>query len=152
MGVLSLIAEKHKEWIEVCKVFGVNDYPEDIVQEMYISLADSNINVNESNYKGYVFITLRNLCYQKHNKKRYNVEIKDNLTADNKWADDNLNCFDILELINKLPNFERKVLDLHKLQGFTLCEIEKNTGISRMKMSRAKTKAINKLKKHLIDG
>ena len=63
-----------------------------------------------------------------------------------------MNCFNILELINKLPNFERKVLDLHKLQGFSLCEIEKNTGISRMKMSRANTKAIKKLKKHLIDG
>ncbi len=150
MDVLTLIAKNHNEWIEVCQVFGIHDYPEDVVQEMYVNINKSNININEKNYKGYVYITLRNLCYQKHNKKCYNYEIKDNLTPDNNHADNNLNCFDILKLIHKLPNFERKVLDLHKLQGFSLCEIEKKTGISRMKMSRAKTKAINKLKKHLI--
>ena len=65
MNVLSLISENHKEWINVCKVFGVTDYPEDIVQEMYIKISKSKI-VTELNYKGYVYVTLRNLCFDSH--------------------------------------------------------------------------------------
>jgi len=149
MDVLSLIAKSHNEWIEICKAFGIYDYPEDVVQEMYIKMSKSDIDVNEKNYKGYVYITLRNICYQKHNKKKHTYKINDNLTEDNKWADDGINRFNILELIHKLPNFERKVIDLHKIEGFSLCEIEKNTGISRVKMSRANISAIEKLKKHL---
>ena len=56
MNVLSLISENHKEWINICKVFGVTDYPEDIVQEMYIKISKSKI-VTELNYNGYVYVT-----------------------------------------------------------------------------------------------
>ena len=52
MNVLSLISKNHKEWINVCKVFGVTDYPEDIVQEMYIKISKSKI-VTELNYNGW---------------------------------------------------------------------------------------------------
>jgi RNA polymerase sigma factor (sigma-70 family) len=148
MNVLTLISQSHKEWIDVCKVFGVADYPEDIVQEMYIKISKSKI-VTELNYKGYVYVTLRNLCYDRHKSKEYNLEIKDNLTEDNFKSDDHLNWLDIQKALHELPYFERQVIQLHKIEGFSLCEIEKQTSLCRVKMMRAKNKGIQSLKLRL---
>jgi RNA polymerase sigma factor (sigma-70 family) len=148
MNVLTLINESRKEWIDVCKVFGVTDYPEDIVQEMYIKISKSKI-VTELNYKGYVYVTLRNLCYDRHKSKEYNLEIKDNLTEDNFKSDDHLNWLDIQKALHELPYFERQVIQLHKIEGFSLCEIEKQTSLCRVKMMRAKNKGIQSLKLRL---
>ena len=151
MGVLSLIAENHKEWVEICRVFGVKDYPEDIVQDMYMKIESSNIDINKSNYKGYVYIALRNLCYDRHKSKLHYLEVDDNLTPDNQLADDYLKCLNVQQILHELPYFERKVIDLHRIQGISLSEIERVTGICRVKMTKARDRGVKKLKKHLID-
>jgi len=148
MVVLDIISKNHKEWINVCKVFGVTDYPEDIVQEMYIKISKSKI-VTELNYNGYVYVTLRNLCYDSHKKKEFNFNIDENRTEDNLKSDDHLNWIDIQKALHELPYFERQVIQLHKIEGISLCEIERETSICRVKMMRAKNKGIESLKLRL---
>ena len=36
MNVLEKLTRKHKDWIAIVKSFGVDDYAEDLVQEMYV--------------------------------------------------------------------------------------------------------------------
>lgn len=67
-STLSLLAEKHKDWIRVVKSFGCNsDTSEDIVQEMYIKIhnllkkgGDIMYNEEEINHF-YIFRTLRTM-------------------------------------------------------------------------------------------
>jgi len=145
MNVLDLIAKNHNEWVEVCKVFGVTDYPEDIVQEMYIKISKSKI-TTDLNYKGYVYAALRNLCYDRHKGQQYHLPIDNNRTEDNLKSDDHLHWLDIQRALHELPYFERKIIELHKIEGFSLCEIEKETSICMVKMMRAKNKGIKRLK------
>jgi len=57
---------KHKEWIQIVKTFGCDDYAEDIVQEMYFRMLKFE---PKQITKTYVWITLRN-CYLLQFKNR----------------------------------------------------------------------------------
>lgn len=146
--MLNEIAKDHLKWVEVVKIFGINDYPEDIVQEMYLRISKSKI-ISSRNYKGYVYLTLRNLCYDYHNSKKWDYEIKDNLTPDNNTSDARLLWLDIQRALHELPLFERQVIQLHNIEKISLREIERETGVCKMKMSRAKYTALEKLKRKI---
>lgn len=145
MGFLDEIAKHHNEWIDVVKLFGIKNNPEDIVQDMYLKLAESDINLDK-NWRGYVYISLRNLSYTQHKKTRHDLEVKEELTQDNTFADNRLNYLDLQKCLHELPILERQVLQLHKIEGISLNEIERETGVCKMKMSRIKKKATIKLK------
>lgn len=145
MGFLDEIAKHHNEWIDVVKLFGIKNNPEDIVQDMYLKLAESNINLDK-NWRGYVYISLRNLSYTQHKKTRHDLEVNEELTQDNTFADNRLNYLDLQKCLHELPILERQVLQLHKIEGISLNEIERETGVCKMKMSRIKKKATIKLK------
>lgn len=145
MGLLNEIAKHHNEWINVVKLFGIKNNPEDVVQDMYLKLAESKINLDK-NWKGYVYISLRNLSYTQQKKTRYNLEVKEELTQDNTFADNRINYLDLQKCLHELPILERQVLQLHKIEGISLNEIERETGVCKMKMSRIKKKATIKLK------
>lgn len=151
MEILNLIAKDHKLWINTCRLFGVQDYPEDLVQEMYIKVSRSKV-ISEKNYKGYVYMVLRNLCYDKHKQKVHYLQIDPELTEDNIKTDSRLMCLDIQKILHNLPLFERQVLQLNKLEGISLCKIEKETDICRKKMSRTNRKTVEKLRKLLLDA
>ncbi len=146
MDLFSIIAKNHQQWIDTCKLFGVHDYPEDLVQDMYLKIFNAK-NVTKQNYKGYVYVTLRNLCYDRHKNKKHNVEITDDITPDNLNTDGKLIWLDIQKVLHELPYFERQIIELHNIQGISLREIERETGLCPMKMSRAKTKGIEYLEK-----
>lgn len=148
MGIVDLIAEDHKEWISVCKSLGAGHLSEDLVQEMYIKIHNSKLTTDD-NIKGYAYFVLKNLCIDFYRQKKYNLELKDDLVEDNCKTDSRLEYLDIQKAIHYLPYFERKVLELHKIDGLSLCEIERETNVNRVKMMHAKNNAIEKLKKHL---
>jgi DNA-directed RNA polymerase specialized sigma24 family protein len=68
MNLLSKLYERHNEWIKMAESFGVDDYAEDIVMEMYCKLNHyvknpARIMFNEKEVNTmYVYITIRNLC------------------------------------------------------------------------------------------
>ena len=72
MKLLNELAKHHKEWIHIVKTFGEHNTCEDIVQEMYIKLNKytklQNIQQNGKLNKSYVWLTLRNLYYNKQNQ------------------------------------------------------------------------------------
>lgn len=146
--MLDIIAKDHKEWIEVCKGYGVEKHAEDLVQDMYLKLADSNID-NSKNYRGYVFSTLRNLCYDYHRNNNFNISLIDNLTEDTVQADDDLHLEDIDKAIKTLTYLEQQVLKYNKIYGIGLWEIEKEVGINRKLLWQAKNRAIEKIDKYL---
>ncbi len=148
MDVLLELAKEHAKWVEIARLFGVSDYAEDVVQEMYIKVSKSNISL-KNNYKGYIYIILRNIAYDYHKTKKYDYEINDNLTEDTEQADDYIKWLDVQKALHKLPLFERQVLQLHKIEGISLLEIQTNTDICRIKMAKARDKGITKLKKLL---
>lgn len=148
MAILDVIAKDHKEWIDVCLGFGAGDQAEDIVQDMYLKIAKSNIE-ERRNYRGYVFATLRNLCYDLHKNNRFDISLIENLTEDNCQTDGRLQWLDIQQALHNLPYFERQVIQLHKIEDISLCEIQRETGVCRSKMMKAKNKGIEKLKKML---
>lgn len=77
METLTIIAEKHNEWVGVVRSFGCNkETAEDIVQEMYIKLhriiesgTDIMYNETEVNYY-YVLRTLRSLFIDLKRKEK----------------------------------------------------------------------------------
>ena len=72
MSLLQELCKHHNEWITIVKSFGERDEYEDIVQEMYIKLNKytklQNIQTNGKLNKSYVWLTLRNLYYNKQNQ------------------------------------------------------------------------------------
>lgn len=146
--MLNLIAKEHSKWIEVAKLFGIKDFAEDIVQEMYLKVHKSKI-VSERNYKGYVYMIIRNLCYDYHRNTYYNIEIDQNITPDTLSTDGRLLWLDIQKALHELPLFERQVIQLHNIEEISLSELKRETGVCKMKMSRAKNSAIEKLKEKL---
>jgi len=148
MNLLEKISKRHKEWIEIVELFGVKSNAEDLVQEMYLQIHKANID-EEKNYNGYVYICLRNLAYTYHKNKKYNLEIQEDLTECNNYADNRLNWLDLQKVMHELPLFERQIIELHKIDKIPLLEIQRKTGICRVKMTKARDKGIDKLKKKL---
>ena len=72
MSLLQELCKHHKEWIKIVKSFGEKDEYEDIVQEMYLKLNKykqlEQIQSNGKLNKSYVWLTLRNLYYNKQNQ------------------------------------------------------------------------------------
>lgn len=68
--VLNLLAKSHKEWVYIARSFGISKTDaEEIVQQMYIDLAESVEDVTKIMYnetevnKYYVYVSLKNLYY-----------------------------------------------------------------------------------------
>ena len=72
MSLLAELSKYHNEWLTIVKSFGEKNEHEDIVQEMYLKLNKytklQNIKQNGKLNKSYVWLTLRNLYYNKQNQ------------------------------------------------------------------------------------
>ena len=83
MSLLVELSKYHNEWLTIVKSFGEKNEHEDIVQEMYLKLNKytklENIKQNGKLNKSYVWLTLRNLYYNKQNQsnKVYYIDIED---------------------------------------------------------------------------
>lgn len=90
MNLLDKIAQRHDYWITLVKSFGVNDYTEDIVQEMYLkawryieagTLREETVNT-------YIYTILRSLCVdlQREQKRKPKVSLN-NISKDTEYLD-----------------------------------------------------------------
>lgn len=64
MNGITIISKYHNEWTKIVQSFGNYKYPEDIVQDMYIKLFNTNNTkyiVNNEPNRAYIWITLRNI-------------------------------------------------------------------------------------------
>ena len=84
MNVLQKLTNKHKDWISIVKSFGVDDYAEDLVQEMYVRVIKYLRNGKDLSYGDdinyyYIYMMLRHMTTNLQIKKsKFNVISIDN--------------------------------------------------------------------------
>lgn len=127
---ISHLIDKHKHWITVVKRFGENTYAEDIVQEAYIKIIQSNKDVNFA----YFYFTLRSLTMNLHNKKVIKIEI----TKDIEYLlTDSIEEDIVLELaqpfidyIQTWEDYERMLFMVYVNKGVSMRKMARESGIS----------------------
>ena len=155
---MSLLANKHKDWVRIVKSFGCNHtIAEDIVQEMYIKIYyrledDLNIMYNEDeiNYY-YVYRTLQTLFYDlKRKEKNITLVNIDDVNIDAPISDvDYKKQYDkIQEELSKMFWYDRKVFEIIN-EGESIAEFSRKSLIHYYSLYNTYNKVKNKLKKLL---
>ena len=142
---LEKIFSKHKDWIAVCKSFGVNETTaEDLTSEMYLKIAtmlQNNVNFNiyynetEINHF-YIYRMLRSLfidlCRKEAKITKVNVEYLEKF-VDEKEATNDKDILGKMQQLNNLLDkvywYDKKVFDLIS-NGMSIAELSTKTGIS----------------------
>ena len=71
---IEIIAQKHKDWVNIARSFGAKTEAEDMVQEMYIRL-DKYIKPDQKISTSFVWITLRNIYFDFLKKEPITFEL-----------------------------------------------------------------------------
>jgi DNA-directed RNA polymerase specialized sigma24 family protein len=150
MSVLEKLAKKHSTWINIVKSFG-SDNPEDIVQDMYLTIHKwSQGNGRSILYKGddinhyFVFKTLRTLFVNDLKNNRNDLDINDvEVGYDPEYESE----FDaIKERLSALYWYDRKVFEYVYIKGFSMLQLSEMTGISYYSIKRTILKVKKQLK------
>lgn len=136
---LNLLAEYHNEWILIVRSFGETNYPEDVVQEMYLKVDRLDLYnrfiENGEVHKPYVWFMLRTLYLDSIKTKLktvslgtgFDVENESDMTFEQAYGDF-LNLLD--KEINQWYWYDKKLFELYKDTEFSLRDIEDETKIS----------------------
>tara|TARA_R110000796_G_scaffold48413_5_gene116067 strand:+ start:1768 stop:2247 length:480 start_codon:yes stop_codon:yes gene_type:complete len=152
-----LIANKHKEWLEICMSFGCKkELAEDLTQEMYIKIMlliekkglDIMYNEKEINYY-YIFKTLKTLFYD-YKRKGKNIKL---VSIDNlQISESDVNYIEPYSKVEKaLSNmywYDRKVFEIIQ-GGESIAEFSRKSKIQYYSLYNTYKKVKNKLKKLL---
>lgn len=71
---IEIIAQKHKDWVNITRSFGCKTEAEDVVQEMYLRL-DKYIKPDQKITSSFVWITLRNIYFDFLKKEPITFEL-----------------------------------------------------------------------------
>jgi len=129
---------------------------EDAVQDLMIKLWNSRDKLDEvANLKGYALTLMKNHCLdilRKASHKIQKVEIPPDEMSPGQ-ADSEVMAKEELErvqrAIEKLPESQRKVLQMKTIEGLTYEEIEKKTGMSNLTLRVLLSTARKTIKKSL---
>lgn len=158
VDILSLLAAKHTDWINVCRSFGASkELAEDVVQDMYIKLYtwsqknDRSLMYNneEVNYY-FVFKALRSIYIDtaKQESSTFNPE-NDNLFI-NKSNEEDIERQEIqMEIEDKLSSmywYDRKIFELVYIKKISRLQLAEKTGISYDSIKRTVRKVENLIK------
>jgi len=154
--VLSIIAKSHKKWLRISKSFGLTNDAEDLVQDMYLKINDwkgkydRTLMFNETEINTYfIFKVLRNLFLDKTRKKNKTTRFE-NTFYEPSISDISYEHKEQLELINNEIKswhlYDRKVYELIYLEGYSMLELSKQTGIDYYSIYRTKNKIEKNLK------
>ncbi len=145
--VIDILAEKHNDWINMAKSFGVS--PEDaneLVQQMYIRITDYVGNAKKILYNDtevntyYVYVTLRNLYLSKHHSGKKNTiyleEQKDiDIMLLPESVEEQKRNFDkIFDKIDRITEdwywYDKKIFNIHFYNQMSMRKISRETKIS----------------------
>jgi len=174
--ILDILAERHKEWLNMAKSFKLDDDDSnELVQNMYIRMYDYTKDVKRIMYNEkeintfYIYITLKNLYYSKftnYNKKNKTLLFSD-IDKDNyKYIIDKMS-YDIDEfndnykkkvnleaLCNKIDSvidewywYDKKLTKLYLNTDMSMRDISKETKISLSSIFNTLTNAKEKIRK-----
>ena len=141
MNVLGIIATQHNKWINIVRSFGMHNYSEDIVQNMYLKIHkwngkyDASIMYNETEINEYfIFKVLRNLFLDYHRKKKitYNTFYEPSISDISKY----ISKYEYEEQLNLIKTeisswhlYDQKIYELIFLENKSMLELSKQTGI-----------------------
>lgn len=147
IGVLVTLCKYREDWINIAKCFGVHDYAEDIVQDMYLKLHDR---LNPSmNWKSYVILTIRSLCMDYHKRNNKTVQLQTFSLADNKCTDGQLLLDELQAEIDKLSLSEQSLFETLHIDKISMCKLSKETGINKTRIFRMNRDIKQKLWKRI---
>jgi len=143
-----------KEWIPLgedllrvaIRLLDSKQDAEDAVQDLFIKLWQQRETlVNVYNPPGYATRVLKNLCIDRIRTAKPNAELPEELQG-YESADTSIENRETIrrtaEVIEKLPENQRKVLEMKVLEGLTYEEISERTGLTtlslRVLLSRAR--------------
>ena len=129
---------------------------EDTKQDLYVFLIKLINNIDELsivNYEdkqvlSYFSKSLKNeyIRLSKKNDRRKNNE--DYNCEDRVWGYNFIQSnIEVVDSIKNLNNYEKKIIKMVVLNGYSVSEVAKKTGKSRQAISQVKNRAISKLKK-----
>lgn len=159
VDVLNIISKQHDKWVDIVRSFGMYNYPEDIVQNMYIKIHkwngkyDNSIMYNDTEVNEYfIFKVLRNLFLDYHRTKKVSTEITftEPLKSDISQYISKFEYEQRLKLIKDEIKtwhiYEQKIYELIFLENKSMLELSKMTGIDYYSIYRT----VKKIKKILI--
>ena len=142
MTTLEKIAQKHKDWLRIVKIFGCkNEYCEDIVQTMYIKVHTLLSNGTDISYGDeinhfYIYRILRSLfidlCRKESKITKVNVEYLEKFVQEEElkeYKDIEGKMKQLDSVLDKIYWYDKKVFDLIS-GGMSIAELSKNSGIS----------------------
>lgn len=160
VDVLTIISKQHNKWVQIVRSFGMHNYPEDIVQNMYLKIHkwqgkyDNSIMYNESEINEYfIFKVLRNLFLDYHKTKKIVIDrtfYEPSISDISKY----ISKHEFEERLKIVQNeiktwhlYDQKIYELIFLENKSMLELSKQTGIDYYSIYRS----VKKIKKILID-
>lgn len=141
MELLTKVSNQHKEWVKIVTTFGT-DYPEDIVQEMYLRVHKYGQKEKVLNESGdvnlfYIWTLLRN-CWHDSNKSNKLEFISLECLHTISCPEDHINQY---EAFNKIENlidqetktwhhYDKMLFDIYRNQNLSMRQIADKTNIS----------------------
>lgn len=147
---LDILSKNHNKWLRIAKSFGLNEEAEDLVQDMYLKVYDwkgkydKTLMYNETEANHYfVFLVLRNLFIDKCRTDKKNKKIEEIYCEPNTKG----NTFEYQEQLEIVKNeiaswhiYDRKIYELIFIEGYSMLELSKQTGIDYYSIYRTKNK------------
>lgn len=149
----------HKRIYQVAfRLLGNSEDAEDMVQETYIKLWERRDELsNVRNAEAFCTVVTRNLCLDKIRNTRYDTECTDEerlMQPGGETPSDIVERKDhnrlLHDLINRLPDVQKKLILLHDANGYTFEEIEKITGLTPINIRVTLSRARKKLREQFI--
>lgn len=136
------------------------DDAKDLVQDLYLKLWQKCDDLPpEAQTQAYLVTMIRNIFYDQQRQQQLDTsaELDDNILHENTInpdyeADVKEDARQMTRLIDKLPNKERKVVQMHIVEEQSYEQIERDTGLSQSHIRVLTLRARQKLKEQFIKG
>ena len=140
MKLLEKLSKRDKDWMRMAQSFGLDkETSRDLVQEMYLKLYEKTtydkIKYGDDDVNTfYVYVTLRNLFYDRKRSKVSLVELKE----DFEYEESSNDCKhlleemleDISETIENLHWYDRKIFEIYYANNETIRQLSEGSKIS----------------------
>lgn len=168
MRVIDVLADKHEDWINMAKSFGVSEEDaNELVQQMYIRITDYVSEVNKILYNEtevntyYVYVTLRNLYLSRHHKNNPKVEYieeKDNfdqVISNENIEEQKIKFDDIFNKIDRITKewywYDKRIFNIHFYDEMSMRKISRETKISLSSIFNTLSNGKEKIRKGAVE-
>ena len=140
MELLELLSAKHNDWLQMAYSFGLDtEDAEDLVQDMYIKMYNfttaEKIQYNDDINTFYVYITMRNLFYDKKKQEvpQVNIDTIRSLAQEEEQNDKEaleVLLVEIAQCVEDLHWYDKKIFEIYYGRGETIRQLSKGSKIS----------------------